>query len=207
MPSTSICLPSSWTRQGETLLALIEINKQPTRRELIVFALLLGAFGGIVGYLLLSRPEVLLYFSLVSGVAWIVHSLFDRESPATSKCLAALVPLASFVLYAASWQGISAWTVAISLWVLAGLAALAILLSPRQGTAIYTAWMVGFQPIGWTVSHLLLAVIYYGVITPIGLLMRLLGRDPLQCRFDSAASSYWIQRKQNSDTDRYFRQF
>ena len=188
-------------------MTLIEINKQPTRRELIIFALLLAAFGSIVGYLLLSRPEVLLYFSLVSGVAWIVHSLFDRESPATSKLLAALVPLASFALYAALWQGISAWPVAIAVWCLAGLAALAVLISPSVGASIYTAWMVGFQPIGWTVSHLLLAVIYYGVITPIGLLMRLFGRDPLQRRFDRSASTYWIQRKQSTDTDRYFRQF
>ena len=44
---------------------------------------------------------------------------------------------------------------------------------------IYVGWMVLAFPIGWTVSQLILGVIFCGVFTPIGLVFRLMGRDPL----------------------------
>jgi hypothetical protein len=65
---------------------------------------------------------------------------------------------------------------------------------------------VGF-PIGWTMSHLLLAVTYFGVLTPVALFFRLVGRDALCRRFDRAASSYWTARPLPPDVDRYFKQF
>jgi hypothetical protein len=62
-------------------------------------------------------------------------------------------------------------------------------------------------PIGWLVSHALLAIIYYLVITPIGLVMRGLGKDPIQKRFDPTRKSYWVKREATRDRSRYFRQF
>ena len=48
-------------------------------------------------------------------------------------------------------------------------------------------------PIGWVVSHALMAAIYYLVITPMAVAMRLLGRDPLDRRFDRDATTYWVR--------------
>ena len=45
------------------------------------------------------------------------------------------------------------------------------------------------------------------LFTPIGLAMRLVGRDPLRRRFDRQASTYWIKRPEQDETGRYFRQF
>ena len=50
-------------------------------------------------------------------------------------------------------------------------------------------------------------IAYYLVLTPIGLIRRISGRDPLHRRFDRDADSYWIARKPASDTKRYFRQY
>jgi hypothetical protein len=50
-------------------------------------------------------------------------------------------------------------------------------------------------------------VVFYGVLTPIGLLMRLFGRDPLNRTFDRSATSYWIEHDPGSDLDRYFQQY
>jgi hypothetical protein len=72
---------------------------------------------------------------------------------------------------------------------------------------VYIGWMYAAFPIGWTVSHLVLAATYYLLFTPIGLIMRLFGRDPMQRTFDPTASTYWIARKERTDPDRYFRQF
>ena len=44
------------------------------------------------------------------------------------------------------------------------------------------------------VSPVVLALLFYGVVTPTGLIMRALGKDPLRLRFDRNAESYWIRR-------------
>jgi len=72
---------------------------------------------------------------------------------------------------------------------------------------IYTAWMLLALPIGWLVSHLLMAAVYYLVLTPIGVVMRLAGRDPLQRKFDRSAKTYWQPSAAEPDLDRYFLQF
>ncbi len=62
-------------------------------------------------------------------------------------------------------------------------------------------------PIGWVISHLILASIYYFVLTPIGLILRIMRRDPLERRIDRTARSYWVPLTQTKDSRRYFRQF
>jgi len=44
------------------------------------------------------------------------------------------------------------------------------------------------------VSPVVLGIMFYLVITPIGLLMRALGKDPLRLKFDKQSNSYWIER-------------
>jgi len=44
------------------------------------------------------------------------------------------------------------------------------------------------------VSPIVLGIMFYLVITPIGLLMRAFGKDPLRLAFDKQSSSYWIER-------------
>jgi hypothetical protein len=62
-------------------------------------------------------------------------------------------------------------------------------------------------PIGWVISHAILAALYYLVFTPVGLLLRLFDYDPLERRIDRAVSTYWKPRdERSSSVDRYFRQ-
>jgi hypothetical protein len=44
------------------------------------------------------------------------------------------------------------------------------------------------------VSPLVLGIMFFLVITPIGLLMRAVGKDLLRLKFDKRSSSYWIER-------------
>jgi hypothetical protein len=62
-------------------------------------------------------------------------------------------------------------------------------------------------PIGFVISYIILVVVYYLVLTPIGLIMRLTGYDPMQRRFDRGAKTYWSPREQDETTEQYFRQF
>jgi hypothetical protein len=84
---------------------------------------------------------------------------------------------------------------------------------PLAGLASRTLMRLAFvglsyatYPIGVAVSHLMLAVFYYLALTPIGLTMRLLGRDPLDRKFDPGAKSYWKARKADKPVESYFKQ-
>ena len=72
--------------------------------------------------------------------------------------------------------------------------------------AVYRALTLLTFPIGWVISHVLLALVYYLLLTPIGLLLRATGRDPLQRRLDPEAETYWIEREGDRPANTYFRQ-
>lgn len=72
---------------------------------------------------------------------------------------------------------------------------------------IYVLASYATYPIGAAVSFIMLAIIYYGVVTPMGLILRLIGYDPLKRRLDRSAGTYWMSRKPERETKRYFQQF
>ena len=78
---------------------------------------------------------------------------------------------------------------------------------PPLRRPLYLGWMYAAFPVGFAVSHLILAAAYYLVITPIGLLARLVGRDVMHRRFDPDARTYWVEHRAASDPARYLRQF
>ena len=71
----------------------------------------------------------------------------------------------------------------------------------------FLALTVATLPLGWVISNILLAVVYYGLFTPVGLVFRLLGRDVLERRFCPERATYWETKPQPADVARYFRPF
>ncbi len=98
-------------------------------------------------------------------------------------------------------------TVAVVFWVAAVLGRLVGVMKPEWLKPIYVGLMVVTWPIGWVVSHLTLGLLFYGVITPIGLIFRLMGRDPMSRQFDRSASTYWEAYNPDRGMKRYLRQF
>ena len=78
---------------------------------------------------------------------------------------------------------------------------------PPLRRALYLSWMYMAFPIGWVVSHAILAVVYYVLFTLTALIMRLVGRDPMQRRLEPDRASYWAEHRPDPDRTRYFRQF
>lgn len=72
---------------------------------------------------------------------------------------------------------------------------------------IYVGLMVATLPIGFVASFILLAAFYFLLLTPLALVFRLIGRDPLHRKFDSTTNSYWVARRPPEGLDRYFQQF
>jgi hypothetical protein len=96
---------------------------------------------------------------------------------------------------------------AVALAALALLVPLAGRISPALMRLVWLGMAYLSFPIGFVLSFVILALVYYLVLTPTGLLMRLAGRDPMARRFDPRAESYWSPRPEPPDSARYFRQF
>jgi hypothetical protein len=60
---------------------------------------------------------------------------------------------------------------------------------------------------GALVSPLIFGLLYYLIITPIGLFLRLTGKDLLDMKIDRQAKSYWITRKTKCDRKSCEKQF
>lgn len=109
---------------------------------------------------------------------------------------------------------IAAWNVyqtrPMVYWIAGGLGGLLVLIgvaSAAASRAFHTGWMRFAAVLGWINSRILLSVVFYGLLTPTGLVRRLLGRDPLDRRGPSRPS-YWNPRtKTRQSKEQFERQF
>jgi hypothetical protein len=99
--------------------------------------------------------------------------------------------------------GPTAWTMA-GLGVYCGVMALA---APGLLRPLYLLLSIVGYPIGLVVSLVVMAVLYFLVITPIALVFKAMGRDAMNRKFDPALPSYWIRRRPPASVKRYYRQF
>jgi hypothetical protein len=79
---------------------------------------------------------------------------------------------------------------------------------PRALKYVYLAWMSLAIVLGFVVAHVILTLLFFLVITPVGWFARLRGQDFLSLKLDRQSTSYWIvqPRKDRSASD-YERQF
>lgn len=115
--------------------------------------------------------------------------------------------LAVFFCGLAVWHRAAGWPWLAGLMGGAVIAAGLAWLRPGWLRPVYVGWMCVAFPIGWVVSHVLLAGIYYLLFTPVGCVLRWTGYDPLRRRWDAARESYWEPRPTDIDPKTYFRQF
>ncbi len=80
------------------------------------------------------------------------------------------------------------------------------LLFPRAVRFVFVGWMILAFPIGWVVSHVLLAILFYGIFLPLGLVFKMMGRDSLDRR-RLVNTTYWKPKANPSNIKSYFRQF
>jgi len=113
-----------------------------------------------------------------------------------------------------SFFGVVAWfkldqpDLAKGLWVAAIAVPVVGWLAPAFMRLVFLGMSYAAWPIGFVVSHVILALVYYLVMTPIGLVMRVFGYDPMTRRRDSSGGSFWIERStRDGGPESYFRQF
>jgi hypothetical protein len=131
-----------------------------------------------------------------------------RGEPSRSDLLRFGVSLSALLAAAGGlvlWRT-GSWPVAAVLWAAAAAFAAGYFLLPALRRPLYGAWETLTAPIGWTLSYLVLGIVYYLVLTPVGLLLRLAGRDPLERAREEGRPSYWVERQPTRELGRYFRQ-
>ncbi|MFA6449013.1 MAG: SxtJ family membrane protein [bacterium] len=79
-------------------------------------------------------------------------------------------------------------------------------LVPSFMLPVFKAWMLVANGISWANTHILLTLAFFIVFTPLGLLMRLLGKDPMQRKFKNSAASYWQLRSDEPDDPKRYEQ-
>ncbi len=137
-------------------MAVLE-KRDPTAGELRWFGVMLAAFAGVLG-------GVVVY--------------------ASGALVAAMVIWAIGVVLTAVYYGL-----------------------PPTRYLLFQGWMTLFFPVGWLISHLLMAFVFYLLITPLALVMRAIGRDALGKSPDPGAETYWSPLEAKPKATRYFQQF
>lgn len=116
-----------------------------------------------------------------------------------------------FPLFVVALGGMLWWrsgnaTTAYAVWGFGALVWVAMLASPVAARFVFLGLMWLTYPIGLVVSYLALGILFFLVFTPIGLVMRLAGRDPLGLRARERAT-HWLPVESDPRPERAFRQF
>jgi glucan phosphoethanolaminetransferase (alkaline phosphatase superfamily) len=73
---------------------------------------------------------------------------------------------------------------------------------------VYKAWMILSVVMGFIMTKVIMVVIFYLILTPLGLIASMTGKKFLDMKIDKSAKSYWITRektqKLKSDYERQF---
>ena len=56
---------------------------------------------------------------------------------------------------------------------------------------IYWVWMIFATILGWIMTRVILSLLFYIIFTPIGLILRLFGKQFVELRWDKSNDSYW----------------
>ncbi len=83
-------------------------------------------------------------------------------------------------------------------WVIGAVLWLGALLAPTALGYLHRGWARLSGALGWINTRVILSLLYAIAVVPIGLVMRLVGRDPMVRKFDPTLESYRIPSKQRS---------
>ena len=124
-----------------------------------------------------------------------------RTSLATP--VAALVWLGLIRLVSGDWH----WTLPSAILSVGLIAGLVCLVAPRAGRPVHVVWHAVVATANWIIVSVILFLVFILVFTPVGLLLRLIGRKSLRLRPDPHLNSYWQTTENVTDLQRYRRQF
>ena len=104
------------------------------------------------------------------------------------------------------WKGKNYARICFSLWTAAFF--ILGLVIPSALKPVYKAWMVMSVIMGFIMTRIIMVVIFYMIVTPVGFVASIIGKNFLDMKIDKTAKSYWMVRemvqKEKSDYERQF---
>lgn len=94
-----------------------------------------------------------------------------------------------------------------ALWVMSAFAGGCALLFPRANLPLYWGLSLVTYPVGILVSYVALGLLFFFLITPVAIALRLLKRVDLQQHSDPAATTYWREARPPRTKASYFKQY
>jgi len=127
----------------------------------------------------------------MEGDCRLAHAIPARLSPAEGRKFGLTVGLAFLVFAGIAWwrgkTGIAPWLTGLG-----GVLVLAGLVIPARLGPVFRAWMGLALLLSKVTTPIFMAVIYFVVLTPIGVVMRLAGRNPMVHK--AVDGSHWFAR-------------
>ena len=103
--------------------------------------------------------------------------------------------------------GDSRMTVVTGLIALGSIALLFSLVAPKANRFLYVGLTILAFPIGFVLSYVIMGTLYFLVIGPIAVVLRVFGRDSMHRRYDRGASTYWTSARPPRQKESYFHQY
>lgn len=90
------------------------------------------------------------------------------------------------------------WNIVLPLWpwIVSSIFLISAIAAPAVLRPVFIVWMKVGHVLGWINTRLLLGIVFYLVIAPTGIVLKLLGKDPLKRKYDKNGMSYRIVSKQ-----------
>jgi hypothetical protein len=81
------------------------------------------------------------------------------------------------------------------------------MLFPKAMYPVFRAWMTIAILLGLVMTKVIITLVFYLMMTPIGLIRRMFVRDPLKLRIDENAKTYWVTRQEPVTRESYEKQY
>jgi hypothetical protein len=133
--------------------------------------------------------------------------LYDQNDVKKNRDVGYLFACISFVFFVYLYQK-NVFPLYLFVFFITVIFVLAALLLPQSLAPLSRVWFLLGEILGKIISPIVLAIIFYGLLTPIALVSKLLGRDELLLKKKSSDSSYWIKREpEDFPRDKFKNQF
>jgi hypothetical protein len=111
------------------------------------------------------------------------------------------------LIFLGAWLYCKGSGAAFYVWGTGAAIALLGLVLPNSMRGLFVVLQYAAFPFGWVMSHIILAVVFFAVLTPLGLLKRMVAGDRLARKPDPAAKSYWVPHAASTPHQDYFKQY
>ncbi len=123
------------------------------------------------------------------------NHLTMKELRSFGLIMGALFPLIFGIII--PWKFEYAWP--LWPWILSGFFSINAIFLPQALKPIYKIWIKLGDFLGWINTRVILGIMLYAVFTPVGLILKLLGKDPMARKFQPQLKSYRIKPDSNEN--------